>query len=98
MSTQAVQASSRTGQLNKLAVAAIALAVIAIFGLWLWGIAGVAVFAVGAGHVSLHQISRRRENGRWLAIVALVVGYAIAALVLFSSLAALPSLVQQFTM
>ena len=98
MSTQTMQASPRTGQLNKLAVTAIVVAIIAIFGLWLSGIAGLAVFAVGAGHVSLHQISRRGESGRSLAIVALVVGYAIAVLVLFSSLAALPAMAQQFTM
>ncbi|MHA7304186.1 DUF4190 domain-containing protein [Arthrobacter sp. TMN-49] len=85
---------TRAGRINKLAVAAIVLAAIAFSGLWLLGVSVLAVFAVGAGHVSLNQIKLNGEQGRWLAITALCIGYAIAALALVTSLAYIPALFQ----
>jgi hypothetical protein len=97
MSSSSVPARAKTGRLNKLAVAAIVLAAIAASGLWVFGVAVLAVFAVGAGHVSLHQIHSRGERGRGLAIAALVIGYAIATLALFTSLSFIPGAIRQFT-
>ena len=62
------------------------------------GVAVLAVFAVGAGHVSLNQIKLRGERGRGLAIAALAIGYAIATLALFTSLSFYSGAIQQFTM
>ena len=90
-----VPARTETGRLNKLAVAAIILSAVALTGIWLLGIGVLAVFAVGAGHVSLNQIKLRGGRGRWLAIVALVIGYAIALVGLFSALAYIPALAAQ---
>lgn len=89
---------TKTGQLNKLAVASIVLAAIAASGLWLFGVAVLAVFAVSAGHVSLNQIQLRGERGRGLALAALGVGYSTAILALFTSLSYFPAVVQQLTM
>ncbi|WP_354174007.1 DUF4190 domain-containing protein [Arthrobacter sp. UYEF36] len=58
----------------------------------------LAVFAVGAGHVALHQIRLRGERGRGLAIAALVVGYGIATLALINTLGFIPTAVQQISM
>lgn len=98
MSTPTMPARTETGRLNKLAVAAIFLSAIAASGVWLFGVGVLAVFAVGAGHVSLNQIKLRGERGRWLAIVALAIGYALATLALFSTLSYIPAVVQQLTM
>ena len=40
----------------------------------------LAVVSRGAGHVALNQIPLRGEQGRGIAIAALVIGYGIAAL------------------
>ncbi|MFJ2351655.1 DUF4190 domain-containing protein [Glutamicibacter sp. NPDC087673] len=64
--------------------------------LWFFGNSGLAILAVGAGHVALSQITLRGGRGRRLAIVALVVGYAIAALALFTMLTAIPAMIQQY--
>lgn len=92
-----VPARTSAGRLNKLAVAAIIFAVIAVSGFWVFGVAVLAVFAVGAGHVALNQIPLRGDRGRGLAIAALVVGYGIAALALINTLGFIPSAVQQFS-
>jgi hypothetical protein len=97
MATQTMSLHTETGRLNKFSVAALALAVLALLGMWFLGTSGLAIFAVGAGHVSLSQITRLGGRGRWLAIVALVIGYAIAALAFFSSLAAIPAMIQSYT-
>jgi hypothetical protein len=97
MSTPTDATRAATDGLNKLAVAAIVFAVIAAAGLWVFGVAVLAVFAVGAGHVALNQIQLRHERGRGLAIAALAVGYGIAALALISTLGFIPSVVQQLT-
>jgi hypothetical protein len=93
-----VPARTSTGRLNKLAVAAIIFAVIAASGFWVFGVAVLAVFAVGAGHVALNQIPLRGERGRGLAIAALVIGYGIATLALINTLGFIPSAVQQISM
>lgn len=88
---------ARIGRINKLAVVAIVLAAVAFSGLWLLGVAVLAVFAVGAGHVSLNQIKLNGDRGRWLAIAALFIGYAIATVALISTLAFIPALFQSVT-
>lgn len=98
MSASPVQARTKAGRLNKLAVAAIVLAAIAALGFWVLGAAVLAVFAVGAGHVSLHQILLRGERGRGLAIAALAIGYAMATLAVFTTLSYIPGAVRQFMM
>jgi hypothetical protein len=97
MSTPVVPARTSTGRLNKLSVAAIIFAVIAASGLWVFGVAVLAVFAVGAGHVALNQILLRGERGRGLAGAALAIGYGIATLALINTLGFIPSVVQQFS-
>ncbi|MGV2853017.1 DUF4190 domain-containing protein [Glutamicibacter sp. AGC13] len=97
MSTQRVSSHTDTEPLNKFSVVALALAALAILGLCFLGTSGLAIFAVGAGHVALSQIALRGGRGRWLAIVALVIGYAIAAFALFSMLTAIPALIQHYT-
>ncbi|SFU16759.1 DUF4190 domain-containing protein [Arthrobacter sp. ov118] len=80
-----------------MSVAAIIFAVIAASGLLVFGVAVLAVFAVGAGHVALNQIPLRGERGRGLAIAALAIGYGIATLALINTLAFIPSALQQFS-
>lgn len=98
MSTPRVPTRTSMGRLNKLAVAAIIFAVIAASGFWVFGVAVLAVFAVGAGHVALSQIPPRGERGRGLAIAALIIGYGIATLALINTLGFIPSAVQQISM
>lgn len=98
MSTPKVPARTLTGGLNKLAVAAIIFAVIAASGFWVFGVAVLAVFAVGAGHVALNQIPLRGERGRGLAIAALSIGYGVATLALINILGFILSAVQQISM
>ncbi|MDQ0819864.1 putative membrane protein [Arthrobacter sp. V4I6] len=85
MAAQNVQMRQGT-RYNRLAIASLVLAGVAMLGNVLVGAGVLAVFAVGAGHVSLAQIQRRGERGRGLAISALAIGYAIALLALFSTL------------
>jgi hypothetical protein len=92
-----VPARTTTGRLNKMSVAAIILALIAASGLLVFGVAVLAVFAVGAGHVALNQIPLRSERGRGLAIAALAIGYGIATLALINTLAFIPGALQQFS-
>ncbi len=68
-----------------MAVTSLVLAAVAAVGTALMAVGVIAVFAVGAGHVALNQIGRRREKGRGLAIAALAVGYSIAVLGLVST-------------
>ncbi|WP_427019198.1 DUF4190 domain-containing protein (plasmid) [Pseudarthrobacter sp. P1] len=84
-----------TGRINKLAIAAVVLAAIAASGIWFFGVGVLAVFAVGAGHVSLNQIKLKNEKGRTLAIVALVLGYGLATWALFNTLSYIPAALQQ---
>ncbi|BCW18248.1 hypothetical protein NtRootA9_09560 [Arthrobacter sp. NtRootA9] len=83
------------GRINKLAIAALVLSVIAASGIWFFGVAVLAVFGVGAGHVSLNQIKLRNEKGRTLAIVALVLGYGLATWALLNTLSYIPAALQQ---
>jgi hypothetical protein len=71
---------------NRLAIASLVMAGMALLGVVLTSVGVLAVFAVGAGHVSLAQIQRRGERGRGLAVAALAIGYAIAVLGLISTL------------
>jgi hypothetical protein len=97
MSTPTEPTRASIGRLNKLALAAIVFAVMAASGFWVFGVAVLAVFAVGAGHVALNQIQLRGERGKGLAIAALAVGYGIATLALVSTLGFIPTAVQQFS-
>jgi hypothetical protein len=73
-------------KVNRLAVVSIICAAIALVGTFSVGVVVIAVFAVGAGHVSLQQITARHERGAVLAYVALGVSYLIAALALFEAI------------
>ncbi|MEO5780001.1 MAG: DUF4190 domain-containing protein [Arthrobacter oryzae] len=75
----------RSAKYNRMAVTSLVLAAVAAVGTALMAVGVIAVFAVGAGHVALNQIGRRREKGRGLAIAALAVGYSIAVLGLVST-------------
>ncbi|MCT9870503.1 DUF4190 domain-containing protein [Paenarthrobacter aurescens] len=89
MSTEIVQANhteASTQPINRLALVAAAMAVVALVGLFFAGMAVIAVFVVGAGHVALNQIQQRGERGRGFAIAALAVGYGIGLLSLGSAL------------
>ncbi len=97
MSTPTEPARTSSGGLNKLAIAAIVFAVIAASGFWVFGVAVLVVFAVGAGHVALNQIQLKDERGKGLAIAALAVGYGIATLALINTLGFIPSVIQQFS-
>ncbi|GAA1859476.1 hypothetical protein GCM10009813_20740 [Brevibacterium marinum] len=97
MSTPEGSEHIQPGRLNKTAIAAIVLALVTVSGVWLFGAAVLAVFAVGAGHVALDQIKRKGEGGRWLAIGALCITYSLAVWALLSTLGYVPVLVQQMT-
>ncbi|WP_416403498.1 DUF4190 domain-containing protein [Arthrobacter sp. LFS091] len=89
MSTEIVQTNhteASTQPINRQALVAAAMAVVALVGLFFAGMAVIAVFVVGAGHVALNQIQQRSERGRAFAIGALVVGYGIGILSLASAL------------
>jgi hypothetical protein len=98
MSTPTEPARVSTGQVNKLAVASIIFAVIAASGLWIFGVAVLAVFAVGAAHVASNQIQVSGERGRGLAIAALVIGYGVGTFALVNVLFQIPSMVNQYSM
>ncbi|GAA4378476.1 DUF4190 domain-containing protein [Paeniglutamicibacter cryotolerans] len=97
MSALDVSDPPKTARLNRLAVAALALALVAVSGLWMLGMPVLAVFAVGAGHVSLNQIAVAGERGRWLALCALGLGYGIGAFAVVASLASLPAVFHQLS-
>lgn len=82
--------------LNKLSVASLVLSMVALVGLWFFGLSGLAIFAVGAGHVALNQIAHSGGKGRWLAIFALVIGYGIGVLALVSVATAIPAIIQSY--
>lgn len=96
MSTPIEPATTSADRLNRLSVAAIIFAVIAATGVWIFGTAVVAVFAVGAGHMALGQIRLRGERGRGLAIAALATGYGIATLALINTVMFIPGALHQF--
>lgn len=58
------------GKYNKSAVVGLILSVISIFGIGLAGIVGLIL-----GIVALVQIKHTQEKGKWLAIVAIIVGF-----------------------
>jgi hypothetical protein len=51
---------------NSLAAIALALSFVTIIG------------GIVCGHVALSQIARSGERGRWMAVLALVIGYGVA--------------------
>lgn len=79
---------------NKLAIASIVLAVVAAAGMVLGAVPVLAVFSVGAGHVSLQQIKARGEQGAALAYVALGLSYAIGT---YALVASVPYFIEVFT-
>jgi hypothetical protein len=78
--------SASATKVNRLALASIFLAALAVVGTWFAGIAIPAAFAIVAGHVALVQVKRRHERGAALAVVALILSYAVVALVIFAAL------------
>jgi hypothetical protein len=78
--------NTETTTFNRSAIAATVLAAVAVLGMFLSGIGGLAVFAVGAGHVAINQINAKGGRGKELAITALALGYGIG---LWSSFAAI---------
>jgi hypothetical protein len=87
MSANAMPALPDAGRLNKLSVVAVILAAVAAAGMTTFGIGVLAVFAVGAGHVSLNQIKLCGCRGRGLAVMALAVGYGLGTLALINAFA-----------
>lgn len=94
MATHTDSFRTDTSRLNSLSAAAVVLAVVAVSGLWFLGVSSLAVFAVGAGHISLNQIKMQGGRGRGLAIAALTIGYGIASIALASSFTAIPTMIQ----
>ena len=73
-------------KVNRLAVVSIVCAAVALVGTILASVMVIAVFAVGAGHVSLQQIKARQERGAVLAYIALGVSYLIATMALVETI------------
>jgi hypothetical protein len=80
------------------AAATIIFPVIAAPGFWVFGVAVLAVLALGAGNVALNEIRPRGERDDGLAIAALVIGFGIAAVAWINILGFIPSAVKQFSM
>ncbi|MDQ0118462.1 hypothetical protein J2T22_001640 [Pseudarthrobacter defluvii] len=83
---------TRTAGLEPMAVVSVACAVLAAAGLYLMGMAVLAVFAVGAGHMALHRIERRGRSGQLAALAGLSIGYAVGVFGLAYTVWALISL------
>lgn len=96
MSTHEEALHSDVKSLNKLSVASFVLAVAALVGLWFFGLSGLAIFAMGAGHVALNQIKHSGEKGRWLVIGAFILGYGIGLFALVSAVTAIPAMIQSY--
>ncbi|WP_285244253.1 hypothetical protein [Pseudarthrobacter sp. fls2-241-R2A-127] len=79
-------AAARTNKVNGMSVVSLACAVVAVAGLVFMGLALLAVFAVGAGHVALHRIEKDGSRGRLAAMSALALGYAVGVFGLATSL------------
>lgn len=90
--------SIRSQPLNKISVFAFVIALLSVFALWFFDLATVAIFAVGAGHVALHQLKTTPGRGALLARSALFIGYAVAAISLISFLMMLPVIIQRLTL
>ena len=73
-------------KINRLAIVSIVCAAAALVGTIWAGVFVMAVFAVGAGHVSLQQIKARNERGALIAYIALGVSYILTTLGLFESI------------
>jgi uncharacterized membrane protein (DUF485 family) len=72
-----VQAREVHEQVNGFSVVAIALALFALVATVYFGLAIIAVFAVGAGHLALQQIKARKQRGVELAYTALGISYVL---------------------
>lgn len=78
--------AARTDKVSGMAVVSLACAVLAAAGLLFMGMAVLAVFAVGAGHVALHRIEKDASRGRLAAMSALALGYAVGVFGLATSI------------
>ena len=83
---ESMTSTPNTSKTNRLSIAALTLTAVALAGFVAGGVAVVAVFAVGAGHVALQQISRRGERGIGLAVISLVIGYGIGLYALVNTI------------
>lgn len=82
----ATAAAARTDKVNGMAVVSLVCAAVAVAGLIVMGMAVLAVFAVGAGHVALHRIEKDASRGRLAAMSALALGYAVGVFGLATSI------------
>ncbi len=71
-------------RVNALSLASVVLAAVAVVGFAFGGVAVLAVFAVGAGHLALQQIKVHPQRGAVLAYLGLGVSYSMAAYALVS--------------
>lgn len=76
---------------NKVAVAALVLSLLSLAGMVFLSMAGLAVFAVGLGHLAWNQLDANPQGGRACAVIALSIGYGIGLLSLFGALLSLPT-------
>jgi hypothetical protein len=83
---EAAATDRRAAGVNGMAVVSLTCAVLAVAGLFFLGAAVLAVFAVGAGHVALHQIEQFGGSGKPAAMAALGLGYAIGVFGLANSI------------
>lgn len=77
---------------NDFAVCALAAGILALVSMIGLGTPVPSAFAVGAGHVALHQLEQRGGQGRRIALTGLIIGYAVAAWGLALTLSYLPDL------
>lgn len=77
MSSQPYQQPSQPTAVNGWSVTSLVLAILCLVALVFTGVAVLAVFAVGAGHVALGQLRQHGGRGWGLARAALAIGYAI---------------------
>ncbi|WP_285248852.1 DUF4190 domain-containing protein [Pseudarthrobacter sp. efr-133-R2A-89] len=84
---------TKTAGVEPMAIVSVACAVLAAAGMYLMGMAVLAVFAVGAGHVALRRIEQRGGTGRLAALAGLSVGYAVGVFGLAYTVWALASFV-----
>jgi len=83
--------------INKVSVAALVVSLLSLAGMVYLSMAGLAVFAVGLGHLAWTQLDEHPQNGRICAVIALSIGYGIGLLSLFGALLSLPTVFTQLS-
>ncbi|MGH3424976.1 MAG: hypothetical protein ACRDO8_09620 [Nocardioidaceae bacterium] len=72
--------------MNTFAIVSIVVALLAVAATVATGMAVLAVFSVGAGHLALQQIRGREERGTAIAYAALAISYLIGLYAIGSTL------------